>query len=251
MAFTYFMDDSGDSNLLNRRHNFWVLGGIVMPDDSWPHVTTSLRALRQRWRIPDKRELKWQDIGTRIGEIGNPIFRAPNPNLSVAHIDWVDDLELLAREMMMIAAEDEAIRVLSVVCVKSEAMRVCGGAGDKTAVNSKCYGHMFSDAIERYEYFLTTLANRDGAFGHMVVDEKSRHFDNVLREICDDLLAHGTRFAHIEHVIDGLSVSPSHHSPGLQVADFVAGGIHRWFEMDDDRYLQTSRTTCTPTTWVT
>jgi hypothetical protein len=238
MSFTYFMDDSGDSNLLSRRHNFWVLGGIAMPDDSWPHISTSLRALRLRWRIPEKRELKWQDVGRRIGEINNPIFRARDPELSVAHIDSIDDLEQLAREMMMIVAEDDAIRVLSVVCVKSDAMRVCGGAGDKNAVNERCYADMFNDAIERYEYFLTTLGNRDGVFGHIVVDEKSRHFDNVLREVCDELLAHGTRFADIEHVIGGLNVSPSHHSHGLQVADFVAGAIHRWFEKEDDRYLQ-------------
>jgi hypothetical protein len=238
MSYTYFMDDSGNSNLYGEGR-YWVLGGIAMPEASWPHISNSVHDLRTRWKVPADRELKWQDVGKRIAELTNPLRRRhPDVGLSVAHITEVGDLEQLSREMVAIVAEDPAIRVLSAICVKQDALRVCGGEGSRDAVNGRCYRDMFHDAIERYEYFLTTLANRHGAFGHVVVDQKSQQFDDTLRATCADLLTHGTQYTRVTHVIDGVMVAPSHHSRGLQVADFVAGAIHRWFEYNDDRYLQ-------------
>lgn len=100
---------------------------------------------------------------------------------------------------------------------------------------------MFHDAIERFEYFLTTGANAAGAYGLVVVDQKSKQFDAALRAVASDLLERGTTYARIQHVIDGVLVTPSHHSVGLQVADFVVGGVHRLVEYGDDRYWQIMR----------
>lgn len=237
MTFTYFMDDSGNSSLYGDGR-YWVLGGIVMPDLAWPYLQKAVRDLRHRWHIPDTHELKWQDVGTRIAEIRNPRFRTPDPLLSVAHLATVAELEQLGREMLVVVGDNPAIRVLSVVCVKADALRVCGGEATHAAANERCYRDMFNDAIERYEYMLKSVSPRGEAFGHLVADQKSRQFDNVLRETCSYLIKNGTKFATIDHLIDGVKVSPSHHSIGLQVADFVAGAIHRWVEHDDDRYLQ-------------
>jgi Protein of unknown function (DUF3800) len=143
--------------------------------------------------------------------------------------------------MIAIVAGDQAIRVMSVVCVKADALRVCAGAGTVEAANERCYRDMFHDAIERFEYFLTTGENAQGAYGLVVIDQKSRQFDAALRGVASDLLARGTSYAQIQHVIDGVMVTPSQHSVGLQVADFVAGAIHRLVEYADDRYWQIMR----------
>lgn len=127
-----------------------------------------------------------------------------------------------------------------VVCVKADALRFCGGEGSEAA-NERCYRDMFHDAIERFEYFQTTGTNAAGAYGMVVIDQKSRQFDSALRRVAADLLARGTTYTGIRHVIDGVMVTPSHHSIGPQVADFVAGGIHRLVEYGDERYWQILR----------
>jgi hypothetical protein len=97
---------------------------------------------------------------------------------------------------------------------------------------------MFHDMIERYEFFLTIGPNAAGAYGHIVIDEKSKKFDKAIRHTCAELINEGTTFTNVHHVIDGVHISPSGTSLGLRMADYVVGAINSHLEHNYSAYVE-------------
>ncbi|MFN2490816.1 MAG: DUF3800 domain-containing protein [Actinomycetota bacterium] len=225
MGFTYFLDDAGDSRLKGKG-DYWVLGGIVLPDETWPHLRTGMDAVRAKWQIPAGQELKWSDVWSRWGQLKtlNLLKKFSKP-ASVSHIASRPQLVQLVGDQLDVVAADSGIRIICVYCVKAAAMNVCQYDPDP---DERCYRDMFQDAIERYEYLLRGA----GIYGSIVIDQKSGKLDKVIRETAADLLVHGTRFTNIERVVDGLSVNPSSLSYGLQMSDFVVGALHTCLRND-------------------
>jgi hypothetical protein len=70
---------------------------------------------------------------------------------------------------------------------------------------------------ERFHHLLD--ANDD--LGLIVVDSRFREDDQRLRRFFSDLTKEGTPFMQLPRIVEGLFLSPSHYSIGLQCADLV------------------------------
>ncbi|AZZ56943.1 hypothetical protein C5E08_14185 [Rathayibacter iranicus] len=70
----------------------------------------------------------------------------------------------------------------------------------------------------------------------IVADNRNNDQDDRLKEFHQNLLAGGKNTANYSNLIEGLFIAASHHSPGTQFADLVAGAVFRSEARDDKRF---------------
>src|SRR5205807_782382 len=76
--------------------------------------------------------------------------------------------------------------------------------------------------MERFQYYLR--GTRD--LGLVIQDERQQGQDIRLRAFYRSHLIAGTRWTRFSAIIENVFLAPSHLSPGIQLADFVAGAIY-------------------------
>lgn len=223
MGYTYYLDDGGDSRLKGKG-KFWVLGGVVIPDAQWLTLRNAVDAVLQKWGVSVEQELKWSHGGIRIKQLmtQDPAQR-PKQVTPLHHLTQVPQVRQVYIDLLRILPTIHGARVMFVWCVKDDALTVCTG----TEPDKRCYRDMFHDALERFEYFLTT---GQLAYGHVVIDKKSNKFDETIRFASAELLRKGTSYVNINHIIDGVNVADSAVNFGLRMADYVVGAVHRHLE---------------------
>jgi hypothetical protein len=180
-----FLDESGQ--LSERR--FFALGGVTIRDREW-------HALRDVWQTtleehgwPPEREIKWH--GIRTGAVPPPLADAIIEGLARSPVQCyvtLLDIELGA------SAEPEFFR---------------------SAEETYATGLMF--LAERFQLLLEAVDD----VGIIVVDNRFREDDARLRRFFSDLTRDGSPYSHLERLVEGLFLGPSHFSIGLQCADLV------------------------------
>jgi hypothetical protein len=104
------------------------------------------------------------------------------------------------------------------------------------------YNLCFKSATERFQYHLQDVSRSAGGrpeFGIIVCDHRNTMDDKRLRTHHQRLL-HTTaaNTANYRNLIEGVFLTPSNHSIGIQIADLVAGAVWRHFERNDSRWFE-------------
>lgn len=92
------------------------------------------------------------------------------------------------------------------------------------------YHFAYKPITERFQYFLQD----QNSLGIIVADHRGRDSDKMLRAHHAALTSNpkATRSGY-NRLIEGLFLQDSEHSVGIQIADFVAGSIHRAYAAND------------------
>jgi Protein of unknown function (DUF3800) len=165
-----------------------------------------------------KGEIKWKYFGT-----GND----SNDN-SIAHLnrDERDDLRV---QLFKILTSRKAVKI--VCCVTS----IEAAYGRPTIVNQNDVYHLtYKGLTERFQYFLQDASRITGQqqYGLVVCDHRMGSDDKKLRKHHHELVEKSYQFTSTyENFIETIFFSPSEVSIGLQLADMVAGAVHRSFHM--------------------
>ncbi len=184
-----FLDESGRLD----QGGLFALGGIAVRDTEWRDLRDLWQATLREHRWPLERELKWH--GIRKGEVppalADAIFTALASAPFTAYVA-VMDLER-GREQYP-PAEHPFFR-----------------SPEDT------YGTALMFLAERFHHLL--VAEDD--VGLIVVDSRFREDDMRLRRFFAELTEAGTPYVKFARIVEGLFLSPSHYSIGLQCADLV------------------------------
>jgi hypothetical protein len=114
-----------------------------------------------------------------------------------------------------------------IVCVTD-----IGAAFDYASVSNQreLYHFAYKPLTERFQYFLQDRKS----VGIIIADHRGRDDDRLLRAHHDTLIAKpGNTVSGYDRLIEGLLLQDSCHSIGIQLADFVAGAIHRAYSTKD------------------
>lgn len=88
----------------------------------------------------------------------------------------------------------------------------------------------FKLLTERFEF---SLNNEDPRVGLIICDT-----DDVEDEAMRQAIYSGSAWTNLPNIAETVMFVPSHHSPGVQFADFVAGSMGRWWNYRDDKYVE-------------
>ncbi|WJM16030.1 DUF3800 domain-containing protein [Microbacterium arborescens] len=218
-----FVDESGTAPPPDKASAtpLFVLGGLVVPEEVWPKLKADLEAAKRRHKVTG--EIKWRYFAPPKG----------GKTHSLSHLER-DERDALREELLDAVARYKAIRIIAAV-VDTVATYQRRGIEDADDL----YQFAFKQLSERFQYFLQDLERESGSpmRGMIVCDNRNNDQDNRLKEFHQTLLQGGAFTSNYGNLIEGLFIAASHHSPGTQFADLVAGCVYRKESAGDTRFF--------------
>lgn len=220
--FLLFMDESGTPPKPGQeRPAYFVVGGIIVPEAVWPTLRDGLNGLKIRLKL--RGELKWRYFSPDNKDASNPMR-----HLAAAERNAVRS------EIYKLIRSHRSVR--SIACVVSSKAAYAMNSVD---TQSDLYHLAYKGVTERFQYFLQDTSREIGTkqFGIVVCDHRGANDDRLLRQVHQKLLySKGEFISNYKNLVEGLFLTPSHMSVGVQLADLVAGASWRKFERNDSSY---------------
>lgn len=220
-----FIDESGTPPPRQKQDDtpFFVLGGLVVPEDFWSKLAADLSRMKSHFGIAG--EIKWRYFA--------PEKRGAKAN-SLTHLSSVEKENLRSQLYAAIGR----YRSLKIICVVTHVpsaykLRYVTTADD-------LYSFSYKQMTERFQYYLQDLERTVGqrVHGIIVCDHRAPNDDARLRELHHELVAGAkATVSTYENLIEGLFIAPSHLSVGIQFADMIAGAVFRRFKAGDARFF--------------
>ncbi|PTV93503.1 uncharacterized protein DUF3800 [Rhodobacter aestuarii] len=207
-----FIDESGTPpSRPNPDRPYFTLGAVIIRDADWRGIANDVRGFCTSNAL--RGELKWRYFSPHNSSAENPMLgknAAERKALSqtFAHI--------IARSPLTIIA-----------CVTD-----IGAAFEYASVTDQqeLYHFAYKPLSERFQYFLQDHKS----LGVTIADHRGRDNDRLFRAHHDNLTSGtGSTVSGYDRFIEGLFLQDSCHSIGIQLADFVAGAIHRAYSTKD------------------
>ncbi|MEL6583241.1 MAG: DUF3800 domain-containing protein [Pseudomonadota bacterium] len=218
-----FIDESGTppKPTATNPTPFWVLAGVIIHEAQWKNIADELVALKHRYRV--RGEIKWRYFGPHNND----------PDNSVAHLDQSkrDDFR---QKMYEILTKRNSTKIIYSVCAPKLAY-------EKPWINTQAdlYFQTYKPSSERFQYFLQDMGREVGTTqrGIVVADHQGRKQDDTLRKQHDRMVGEDAAFtSSFGNYVETIFLTPSHHSPGIQFADMVAGAIGRKVITNESRF---------------
>lgn len=221
-----FVDESGTPPPIAKQNEtpFFVLGGLVVPEDFWAKLAADLRRLKDHFKIDG--EVKWRYFAPE---------REGSKKHTLSHLS-AEQKETFRSKLYEAMGAYKSIRL---ICITTNV----AAAYDLPYINNAddLYWYSYKQLTERFQYYLQDLERTVGqrVNGIIVCDHRAPKDDARLRELHHQLLLRNkTHFSHYENLIEGLFIAPSHLSVGVQFADMVAGAVFRACKNDLRHFKQ-------------
>jgi len=218
-----FIDESGTAAKPDTSTpRYFVVGGLIIPEERWGGVREKLIGLKRRQKY--RGELKWRFFAPSNNDKDNPML-----SWSLADKDKFRD------EVFSIITSTRSLVCLACVCDAPLAYALSN-------INEQedVYFGTYKPVTERFQYFLQDTERYGGrsTFGIIVSDHRNGPEDNRMRKQHEKLVRSSAHYTSTyKNFIEGIFLSPSHMSVGVQLVDMVAGATYRAFANNDRRYI--------------
>ncbi|MBM3566462.1 MAG: DUF3800 domain-containing protein [Alphaproteobacteria bacterium] len=218
-----FVDDSGDTSIKeNGDGQYFVLGGVIVPEYQWHRVRDEVAAIKKSKNIEG--EIKWRYFSPENRDPENPMKDLPP-----------EERNEIRTKIFSIIKSTKSLRIISYVCSIGELKKK-----NPELEFDDVYRETYKPITERFQYFLQDMTREIGRKenGIIVCDHRGPTDDRRLRELHASLLgSNASCVSRYDNLIEGLFIAPSHHGVGIQLADMVAGAVMRNFRSKDDRWM--------------
>lgn len=223
-----FVDESGTPPEADKAalQPFFVLGGIVIPEDIWAKMAGDLSRLKTHYGIDG--EIKWRYFAPD---------RGGKPN-ALSHLT-AEQKESLRTQLYETIKRYKSVRL---ICVVTQTEQAYSKGYVKTG--DDLYWYSYKQLTERFQYYMQDLERVVGQKlnGIVVCDHRGPKDDERLRELHHKLMSEKKGVvSSYGNMIEGLFIAPSHLSVGIQFADMVAGAVFRAYKTDDKRFANQIR----------
>jgi len=208
-----FVDESGTPPKPdNGRREFFVIAGLVIPEDRWQGMSDKFSGLKIRERY--RGEVKWRYFAPNNRDQDNPM------------LDWSQERRNSFRDSVFsIISETRSCKIIACISDSIAAYKLGN-------VNSQgdLYFKTYKPVTERFQYLLQDITRSSGrdTYGLIVADHRGKGDDDSMRHRHERLIRESGQYtSKYKNFIEGLFFAPSHLSVGIQLVDMIAGAIWR------------------------
>lgn len=197
-----FIDESG-SLAPKEKHkpdDKFVLGGIIISEDTWFKIDADLKALKRKHNV--EKEIKWRYF-----------YQNKDKKTPISHLNK-DQKEQLRTEIYGIIAKYKSIKIVSVIAD-------VGLCYHRAHIDSDddLYWFAYKRLIERFQYYLQDLSREAGGKmnGIVICDHRERRQDQRLQGMHYRMM-HGKEehTSSFGNILEGAFIVPSHFSTGIR-----------------------------------
>lgn len=219
--YILYVDESGDGGLHPSSSRHLVLAGAAMHEGQWKKLSNSLDTLQQ----------------TYFPQAGNPVeFHASDirsRRKAFRHLPIEQRNRMITDVYGTISNARQGLVVFGAVIEKQGLMYKYAGRVDP-------YDRAFEGLCTMFNFFLKRMEKKTGNVlrGIVVFDESRPSLTKQIRKLLAQFQAGGTRWASMTNLIETAFFFDSRSSRLMQVADFVAYAVYRWYEASDSTYIE-------------
>ncbi len=220
MAYTYFCfsDECGDykPNFTDKQllsHPFYIRTTILINSNEWKTLNLKFRELKNKYELPLSKELKWANVWTVTK------FQKNNKSIpkryGLQHLENIDYHKLIdfVEEALSLINDLNDKKVIATYTKNSNRYVT----NEKSMILFHLQEHM-----QRLEMELQV---DEGNLGVLFFDPVSVEKDELFRQIYNELFENGDFIESYKFIKDSLNIENSHHSVGIQIADYISGAF--------------------------
>lgn len=215
-VYVVYLDESGNPSGFKNNQNHFVIAGIAAHEGQIRNLGDGLDRIQSEFfpeiRVPFK--FHATDISSGKGRR----FRDMTFDSRQRLIDAVYD----------VIADNPYPRAL----LFATAIHISAVENPEQAL-----GDTFEDVARRINAFLVRLNNAGNSQKALLIIDKSNETEGKYRALLSEFRASGTKRGYLGNIVDIPYFSQSSETRLLQLADFVAYAVFRYYERDDDRFL--------------
>lgn len=204
-----FIDESGSIPKIEQTEGaYFTFGAVIVNCEQWHEIDNILKTFKKENDIGQK-EIKWTWFAPQNTSEKNP-FKDKTPE---------EKKELSIKFSHLIATMP-----ITIVCCITDLNAAVKYKRIKTQPD--LYNFCYKPITERFQYFL----QEKDSYGMVIADHRGKNDDRLFRANHKELVE-SKRKTHSSYtkLLEGLFLQDSSLSTGIQIADFVAGAIHRAF----------------------
>lgn len=213
--YIVYLDESGNPNGWNNRQDHFAIGGIAVHENRIQSVSESLNAIQAKF-FPD---------------ISVPIkFHATDANSGV---DRFRNLTQTQRQNLM----DDVYDVIAGIEYPNALLFAT--AINITAVKNpdQALRDTFEDVVQRIDTFLARMDLTGNPQKGLLIIDGNPSTGAKYRALISEFRESGTRQGYLGNIVDIPYFSQSEDTRLLQLADFCAYAVFRYYERGDDQFL--------------
>ena len=213
--YVVYLDESGNPGSFRNNQDHFVIGGIAVHEGQIRQFSDRLDAIQSRF-FPD---------------ISIPLkFHATDINSGRGRFRDISDFDRQTMLDDVYEAISESTFPYSVLF--ATAIHITAVTSPEQALRDT-----FEDIAQRINTFMVRLHQRGNTQKALLVIDRSNETEGKYRSLISDFRASGTSFGYLGNIVDIPYFSQSGDTRLLQLADFVAYAVFRYYERDDSRFL--------------
>ncbi|MFZ3212188.1 MAG: DUF3800 domain-containing protein [Terriglobales bacterium] len=219
--YILYIDESGDGGVTAGSSRHLVLAGAAMHEGQWRGITKSLDDLQD----------------AHFPHAGSPIeFHAHEVRggkKAFKGMPLTERTKIMHEGYTAIASVHQGLTLFGAVIDKPALMYKYTGRVEP-------YHRGFESLCTMFNYFLQKIQRKNKTVmrGIVVFDEARPSLTKQIRKLLAQFHAGGTRWAQMTNLIETAFFFDSRTSRLVQIADFTAYALFRWYESKDDTYLK-------------
>lgn len=220
MADTYFCfsDECGDykpsmTAKQLRIHPYFIRTTLLMNSNEWKTLNNNFRQLKTKYSLPLDKELKWANLWKlRNFQINRQEIPAKNDIKYLENVDY----------HILIGFVEEALALINSLNEK-KIIATYTNNSNVAAINEKSM--MLFHLQEHMQRLEMELQVDEGNLGVLFIDPISNEKNEMFRQIYYKLFEDGDFIKNYKFIKDSLNIENSHHSVGIQIADYISGAF--------------------------
>jgi hypothetical protein len=195
-------------------HPYYVRSAVIISDKDWMVLKESFLSLKEKYKLPADREIKWNYIWSlkQHRERGEEITRKKRYYFlrDVSNKTFTS----FVSDCCNLLCDCEFCKLIFTITSNKE---------DLTVPKSTLYNWHLNELMPRIEM---EMQSRSDNLAILFFDSTGPRNDNAIREQYKNTYYEGPFIEKYKHIKDSCSFELSHHSFGLQIADYTAGIIN-------------------------
>ena len=213
-TFFVFSDESGDykaerSEEYIKRNPFYVRSALIIDSSEWKDLNEKYKDLKKLFNLPEGREIKWAYLW-EVWLHENKDIKLPKECV------FLEDYKYKYIENFV----EKSLFLLHDLNYKKIIITVTNNNSKILVPKNNLLRLHIQDIMERVELELNTSKDH---LAVIFIDNVNEEVDKYLRQIYFEFYTNEDFIKKYSHIKDSLNIEYSHHSIGIQLADFIAG----------------------------
>ncbi len=211
-----FSDENGEykpepgKNFL-RSHPFYVRTTALIDGDEYKKLSNKFLYKKRKFDLPEDKEIKWSYLWSlRKHKLNSEEITEDKPYYFLKDVDYHELINYVEQQLQLLSQLDFIKIIISVT----------KNSRNLTFTETRMHEMHLEVLMQRIEM---ELQDDYSNLGIIFMDPQSDRKDASIRDAYFNLARYGNFIEKYKHIKDSLNFENSHHSIGIQMADYISG----------------------------